>query len=105
MTRTAGLKKTGIPPQMEVKLRELTEKEERDMKLAFELYDLTGCGVITRDDAFNILTTLGHKVSREDNMKLNSIIQSSEVIKEEEEDVDIESHRYKLLLAGGITLS
>jgi len=59
---------------VEEKKRPLTLKEERDMKLAFELYDLTGCGVISKEDALNILTTLGFKVSREDTLRLNAII-------------------------------
>jgi Ca2+-binding EF-hand superfamily protein len=71
VTRGVGQKKV---VQIEQKHRSLTDKEERDMKLAFELYDLTGCGVITRDDALNILTTFGFKVTREDNLKLNAII-------------------------------
>ena len=59
---------------IEEKKRALTFKEERDMKLAFDLYDLTGCGVITKEDALNILTTLGFKVLRDDTMRLNAII-------------------------------
>ena len=90
---------------VEEKRRLLTDKEERDMKLAFDLYDLTGCGVIARDDALNILSTLGYKVTREDNLRLNAIISASDVIREEEENLDIESSRYKLLLSGGLTLN
>jgi Ca2+-binding EF-hand superfamily protein len=59
---------------IEEKKRPLTLKEEREVKLAFELYDLTGCGVITKDDALTILMTLGFKVSREDTIRLNAII-------------------------------
>jgi len=59
---------------VEEKRRALTDKEERDIKLAFELYDMTGCGVITREDAMNILTTLGYRATREDNLKLNAIL-------------------------------
>ena len=59
---------------IEEKKRPLTLKEERDMKLAFELYDLTGRGVITKEDAHTILTTLGFQVSREDTIPLTAII-------------------------------
>ena len=66
--------KKGPNPLDDKRLRALTDKEERELKLAFELYDLTGCGVITREDALNILSTLGYKATREDNLKLNAIL-------------------------------
>lgn len=44
----------------------MTEKEERELKLAFDLFDLTGKGLIDKDDALKIMVTLGFKVGKED---------------------------------------
>jgi hypothetical protein len=62
-----GLKNTTVPYEVlnpknsklqtiiEAPKRILTDKEEKDMKLAFDLYDIRGSGEISKDDALKII--------------------------------------------------
>ena len=50
-----------IPPK-----RELSQREIREVKLAFELYDLRGVGKISREDAIKAMQVLGYKINKED---------------------------------------
>ena len=47
-------------------VRPLSFKEERDAKLAFELFDITGKGEISKEDASKAMLILGYKLVKED---------------------------------------
>ena len=52
-------------------MRPLTKKEESDVNLAFELYDMKGEGFITKDDALRAMVNLGYKPNKEDTFILS----------------------------------
>jgi len=62
-----------IPPK-----RELSQRELREVKLAFELYDLRGSGKISREDAIKAMQVLGYKINKEDHLMLNSLLSSAQ---------------------------
>ena len=53
--------------------RILSEREEKTVSLAFQLYDLEGTGVIRKEDAFKIFQSLGYKIAKEESMTLQLI--------------------------------
>ncbi len=46
--------------------RELSERELREVKVAFELYDMRGAGLISREDAVKAMQVLGYKINKDD---------------------------------------
>ena len=61
-----------LPPK-----RELSQRELREVKLAFELYDLKGLAKISREDAIKAMQVLGYKINKEDQLMLNSLLNTS----------------------------
>ena len=62
-----------LPPK-----RELSHKELREVKLAFELYDLRGSGKISREDAIKAMQVLGYKINKEDQLMLNVLLATAQ---------------------------
>ncbi len=52
-------------------LRPMTAREEKEVKLAFDLYDLKGDGLIAKDDALKAMTVLGFRPNKEDTFILS----------------------------------
>jgi len=74
-----------IPPK-----RELSQRELREVKLAFELYDLRGTGKISREDAIKAMQVLGYKINKEDQLMLNTLLTSAQ-----DQEVTLDTFSYQ----------
>jgi Ca2+-binding EF-hand superfamily protein len=75
-----------LPPK-----RELSQRELREVKLAFELYDLRGSGKISREDAIKAMQVLGYKINKEDQLMLNTLLATAK-----DQEVTMDTFSYQL---------